>query len=66
MVDSAIEANLFTIISNTHHSWQNHPLMFFTGVRSHAHPEKCHNLRLEMVLSEAYKTTISSFLGPGY
>ena len=67
MVDSAIEANLFTIISNTHQSWHSHPMVCFTGVRGHASPEKCQNLRLEMVLSEAYKAQISScfFFGGG-
>ena len=66
MVDSAIEANLLTIIYNTHHSWHSHPLMCFTGVRGHAPPEKCQNLRLEMVLSGAYKAQISRvFLGGG-
>ena len=64
MVDSAIEANLFTIISNTHHSWHSHPLMCFTGIQGHASPEKNQNLRLKMVLSGAYtKAQISSLLG---
>ena len=56
VVDSAIESNLFTIISNTHHSWHSHPLMCFKGVRGHVPSEKCQNLRLEMVLSGAYKS----------
>ena len=56
MVDSAIEANLFTMISNTHHSWHIHPVMYFTGVRGHAPPKKCQILRLKMVLSGAYKS----------
>ena len=59
MVDSAIEANLFTIIYNTHHNWHSQPLMCFTGVRGHAPPEKYQNLRLEMVLTGAYKAQIS-------
>ena len=31
MVDSAIEANLLTIISNTHHSWHFHPKCALQG-----------------------------------
>ena len=46
MVDPAIEVNLLTIISNTHHSLHSHHLMCSTGVRGHAPPEKCQNLRL--------------------
>ena len=46
VVDSAIEAYLFTIIFNAHHSWHIHPLKCFTGVRGHSPPEKCQNLRL--------------------
>ena len=57
VVDKANEANLFTIISNTHHSWLSHPLMCYTGVRGHAPPEKYQSLRLEMVLSGPYKST---------
>ena len=56
MVDSAIEANLFTIISNTHHSWHIHRVMCLPGVRGHAPPEKCQILRLKIVLSGAYKS----------
>ena len=65
MVDSAIDANLFNIISNTYHSC--HPIMCITGVRGHAPPEKCLNLRLELMLSGLVKAQISSvfFWGGG-
>ena len=56
MVDSAIEVNLFTLNSNTHHSLYSHPLMCFTGVRVYAPSEKCQNIKLKMVLSGAYKS----------
>ena len=68
MVDSAIVANLFTIISKTHHIWHSHPLMCFKGVRGHAPLEKCQHLRLEGLkwcFLEHTKAQISSFVGGG-
>ena len=64
-MDSAIEANLFTMIFSTHHSWHSHPLMCFTGVRGHAPPEKCQNLRSVAFChgSELTSTAVDDIMG---
>ena len=57
-VDSVIETNLSTIIPNTPQLAR----LSFTGVRGHAPPEKCQNLRLKWCFLEHIKAQISSFL----
>ena len=59
-VDSAIETNLFTIISNTHHSWHVYPLQGF-GVMLLQKNVKLQGLNGAFIFLEHIKAQISSF-----